>query len=112
MKYLIPGFVLTSLLFQACSKSEEQIDTCENCSFTCLDINETDVISNDCIDNWDCNFMVTPQSKVDLDEYEGLTNGANNVFQMINSTLGELHIADDEFTNILVFELLHHLQHL
>lgn len=105
MKNSILGFFLALILIQACNKDDEQIPTCENCSFTCLDTNETDVISNDCINNWECTFKVTPQSKVDLGEYEGLASGDKNVFQMINSTQGDLGIADDEYTNILVFEL-------
>lgn len=34
-----------------------------------------------------------------------MTLGDKTVFQMINSTEGNLDIADDEYTNILVFEL-------
>ena len=105
MKNLIFGCLLAFILFQSCHKNEEQVATCENCSFTCLDSNETDVITNGCINNWECNFVVTPQSKVDITEYEGLGSGAKNVFQMINSTQGDVSIADDEFTTILVFEL-------
>ena len=73
--------------------------------FTCLDVNEDDVFTINCLDNWECEFKVLPESKVDIDEYYGLTNGTKNAFQMINSTQGDLAIADDEFTNILVFEL-------
>ena len=105
MKNSIFGFFLALILFQSCNKNEIQIPTCENCNFTCLGMNETDVITNNCINNWECNFKVVPQSKVHLSEYQGLTSGNKNVFQMINSTQGDLGIADDEFTNILVFEL-------
>lgn len=103
MKKSIFFFLLIFVLFQACKKKD--IPTCENCSFTCLDTNEIDVVSNDCIDNWDCNFKVMSQSKVDVDETQGLTNGDKNVFQMNNSTEGNPAVIDDEFTHILVFEL-------
>lgn len=100
---LLALFVLT--LVQSCKKDEFPIATCENCNFTCLDANESDVISNQCIDNWECAFKVTPQSSVDTTTSDGLASGNNLVFQMINSTEGSPNIADDEFTDILVFEL-------
>lgn len=112
MKKFTFGFLLILILNQACSKKGGQITnddnnvpTCENCDFTCLEINESNVITNNCLMNWECNFNVIPQSRVDLNEFEGLANGAKNAFQMIYSTQGDLAIADDEFKNILVFEL-------
>lgn len=105
MKNSIFTFFLILILFQACKKDEDLIPTCENCSFTCIDMNDTDVITNNCIDNWECTFRVVPQSKVHLIENYGVSAGDKNVFQMINFTEGALEIADDEFTNILVFEL-------
>jgi len=97
-------FFLILVLLQACNKTDS-IPTCETCEFTCLDGTEPDIISNNCIDNWECNFKVTAQSKIDIEETEGRVSGDKNVFQMINSTQGDLSIADDEFTNVLVFEL-------
>ena len=97
--------LLTLVLLQSCNKDDAQTPTCENCHFTCLDANEPDVISNSCLDNWDCNFKFIPQSSVDITDYEGLASGDKTVFQMVNSTEGSAQIADDEFTNILVFEL-------
>jgi len=105
MKNSIYIFFLAIFLFQACDKKDDPIATCENCNFTCLDANEPDVITNDCINNWECSFKLTPQSKVELSNYDGLASGDKNVFQMINSTEGDLMIADDEYTNFLVFEL-------
>ena len=104
MKNSIYVFFLMLILLQACNKTDP-IPTCESCNFTCLDVNESDVISNNCIDNWECDFKVTAQSTIDIDETEGRVSGDKNVFQMINITEGDLTIADDEFTNILVFEL-------
>lgn len=102
MKKLFWIFSLVLVLVQSCNKDEAN---CENCNFTCLDMNETDVISNDCIDNWDCNFKVTPESKVDVNDPSGVSSGDKNVFQMVNETDGLLEYIDDEVTNILVFEL-------
>ncbi len=105
MKYLLFIAFLVFPLFQSCTKEEDSIATCDNCDFTCLDVNVDSVMTNDCIDNWECDFSVTPNSEVDLEDVYGIKVGDKNVFQMINSTQGSLMIADDEFTNILIFEL-------
>lgn len=91
------------LIFSACDK--EKIPSCADCNFTCLDQSEPNVYTNDCRDNWECSFKVMSQSKVDLAEPKGVSIGNKNVFQMVRSTEGEEDIADDEFTEILVFEL-------
>jgi hypothetical protein len=105
MKYIFFGCCLMFVIFPSCKKDEVKIPTCESCVFTCIDMNETDALTNDCIENWECHFKVLPQSKVDIDETHGVASGDKNVFQMINSTQGDALIADDEFTHILVFEL-------
>lgn len=99
------GYLLTSILFVACNKNETQIPIYGNCNFTCLEINETDILNNNCINNWECSFKVVSNSKVDLSKNEGLALGDKIAFQMLKSTEGDLEIADDEFTDILVFEL-------
>lgn len=103
MKRLIFIYFLFVVLLPSCSKKE--IPTCENCSFTCIAEEETDVLTNDCIDNWQCTFKVIPQSQVAINEGQGVGSGDKNVFQMHNSTQGHEAIADDELVNILVFEL-------
>lgn len=114
MEKLLLGLVLGLLFFQSCDKAEppyipppeeEGIPTCEDCNFTCFDTDEPNVITDDCIDNWTCSFLATPQSMVDLEEHEGRSAGTKNVFQMINWTEGSPAIADDEFQHVLVFEL-------
>ena len=85
----------------ACSKT----DICENCNFTCLDMIEEDVITNNCVENWECSFKELPKSKVDISKFDGFTVGDKNVFQMSNDTEGDLGIADDEVSRVLVFEL-------
>lgn len=108
MKYSIYFLFLVLIIFQSCSEDEllnTPVATCEQCSFNCLDSNATDIITNDCLDNWTCAFQVSAQSTIDLNEAEGKIVGDNQVFQMINSTEGSSMISDDEFENILVFEL-------
>lgn len=97
--------LLTLILLQSCQQDEAQIPTCEGCEFTCLAANDPDVVTNACLDNWDCQFKFTPLSRVDTTHSQGLGSGNKTVFQMINSTEGSAEIADDEFTHILVFEL-------
>jgi len=105
MKKSIFGFFLALILIQACNKDGAQIPNCYNCNFTCLEINETDAITNNCINNWECLFKVTSMSKVDVSDNQGLSNGDKIVFQMINSNQGELVLADAQITNILVFQI-------
>lgn len=79
----------------------------ENCDFDCItDLIPTEVFTNDCLDNFDCSYKLFENSKVDTDVNSlGVKNGDKNVFQVIISTIGDPAIADDEFTNVLVFEL-------
>jgi hypothetical protein len=105
MKYLTLGLLLAATLFSSCEKEEVKIPTCEDCSFTCLDGSETDVITNGCMNNWDCSYTINSQAKVDIDSYDGLASGGKNVFQMLLSTEGAMEIADDELEIIMVFEL-------
>lgn len=105
MKYIFYGCCLLFVVCQSCQKDDVKIPTCENCAFTCINMNETGVLTNECIENWECHFKVLPNSKVDIDETQGVAGGDKNVFQMITSTQGDVLIADDEFTHILVFEL-------
>ncbi|WOK04812.1 hypothetical protein [Imperialibacter roseus] len=104
MKNTIFTFFLTLVFIQACEKDDVQIPTCKDCSFTCLEAGEADVITNDCIDDWNCAFTVNSDSKVAIDEWEGLANGSKNVFRMLNRNPGSALI-DDELTDVLVFEL-------
>ena len=99
--------VLFLLLILSCTQEEESIliPICENCSFTCLDSNELEVLTNDCNENWDCNFNVLGQSTISLEEFSGIAFGDKNVFEMVSRTEGDSLIADDEFTNTLILEL-------
>jgi len=111
MKKLLFISFLALSLFQACTKNEVQIGgegiipTLENQNFTCLGSGETEVLTNDCPEGWKCSFKVMPQSRIDINEYEGQASGGKNVFQMIYGNEGALGGLDYETTNILVFEL-------
>jgi len=102
MKKLIYCLLFTSMLFTSCS---EDISTCENCDFTCLEEDEPNVLNRDCKDNWTCEFKILPDSKVDTREPRGVADGNKNVFQLISRTEGSPGIADDETSVTIVFEL-------
>ena len=89
----------------ACNNEPIKVMTCEDCNFTCVAPNQTNIITNGCIDNWECTFEVLSDSNVDLDQIFGTSNGNKVVFKMVRSTEGSVEIIDDEFTDILVFEL-------
>lgn len=95
-------FIL-SIFFCSCTKSD--VPQCENCEFDCLVEGEEDVITNTCLPNYNCSFKLLPNSEFDKDEFGGFANGSKTVFQMITETEGDEKIADDEFTNILIFEI-------
>jgi len=97
MKNINIVLILILLLAQTC-KEEEAI-------LSCIPPDSTGVVTNDCLDNWDCQFNFMPDSKIDLDLYYGVDIGDKNIFQMINHTEGDSVIRDDEETHILVFEL-------
>ncbi len=85
------------IFIQSCEKDEAIL--------SCFSPDETDVVTNECLDNWDCQFNFVPDSKMNLNQYYGLEAGDKNVFQMINHTEGDPVIRDDEKTHILVFQL-------
>ena len=99
------SFPILLLLVFNCSSDDEQIDDCESCAFNCTSTADLEVVTNVCLDNWDCNFDIICKSKVDITESSGLSSGNKNVFRMENSTEGDINMADDEFAQILVFEL-------
>ena len=107
MKNIFLICVLPLLLLQSCSKDEETvIPRCDDCEFTCLAEGETEnVITNVCKDNWQCTYTILADSKVDIGYGQGVSEGDQMVFQLINSTQGAPEIADDEVSIFLVFEL-------
>lgn len=105
MKHVVFILLVVLCFFLSCDKQEVQVPNCENCNLTCIEPADTNVITNDCIDNWECSFKVIPNSVVSVNETQGVIAGNKTVFQMINSTQGSELIADDELADILVFEL-------
>ncbi|MDF1697547.1 MAG: hypothetical protein P1U56_17010 [Saprospiraceae bacterium] len=101
MKNFTYIFLFLVFLFYACSDIPECID----CEFTCIENDETDVVTNQCLDNYECTYSIFPKSGVDLSLLEGVGEGEKTVFLLKNDTKGDLGIADDEYTRILVFEL-------
>lgn len=93
-------FSLLLLLVIGCTPNTP---TCENC--TCLDGTEENVLSNTCKSNYTCTFEVLEQSRIKLEEFEGVEKGSKTVLKMTSSTEGSPLIADDEFTNILLLEI-------
>lgn len=105
MKPVVFILLVVLCFFLSCDKQEVQVPNCENCKLTCIEPAGTNVITNDCNDNWECSFKVISNSVVSVNEAQGVVAGNKTVFQMINSTQGSELIADDELTDILVFEL-------
>ncbi len=107
MKKIFIISVVPLLLLQSCSKNEDPvIPRCDDCEFTCIeDGDEDDLITNQCRDNWECSYNILLDSKVDIGNGQGVTQGDKTVFQLINSTQGAPEIADDELSIFLVFEL-------
>jgi len=108
MKRSLYIFIVLSLIIFGCSSEDdipEFLPNCKDCPFTCIEADDQEVTTNDCLDNFDCHFRVFPDSKIILDLTEGVKEGEHLVFQMILETEGDELIFDDEFTNILVFEL-------
>ena len=105
MKSPIFCTIFCLILLGSCAKEEVEVPPCDNCTFDCVDSSHVDVITNDCLPNWMCSFYFTNDSRVETDAYYGVAEGDKRVFQMVSDTEGEDWIADDEFTNILVFEI-------
>ena len=97
--------LIINLILISCKKEKSKIETCADCNFTCVDENDVDVITNNCLPNWECSFQIFENSTIDTEEYEGYTSGNKRIFQMIKHTNGSEQIADDEFTDIVIFEL-------
>ncbi|RMF02655.1 MAG: hypothetical protein D6772_03240 [Bacteroidetes bacterium] len=105
MKQFFLLLLFPTIVFVACGDEKKQFPTCENCEFTCLTVDDTNVYTNACQDNWTCEYKLATNSRVDVDEYGGISEGDKTTFQLIVSTEGDEAIADDEFTYFLVFEV-------
>lgn len=81
------------------------VPVCENCEFTCLDGTESDILTNDCLTDYECTFKILGDSEINIEESSGIGDGNKTVFEMITHTEGSPLIIDDEFTNTFIFEL-------
>ena len=100
-------FCLFTIAF-ACKKKEVVIlPFCETCEFDCVDLLNDTPLTNDCLDNYDCTFTVHENSKLDYsnNNFDPVKSGNKRVFKMFSDTEGSAMIADDEFTNILTFQV-------
>lgn len=94
--------VLSIVLLQSC---KDELAKCPQCDFNCLDTNDINIHNNDCLDNWTCNYAIRDGAKIETKNEVEIVEGNNTVFEMHNSTEGELILADDEIAKILIFEL-------
>ena len=58
------------------------------------------------MDKYECDYTILSQSKVDVCAFVGYVTVEMNRILRRHFTEGEVTIADDEITNILIFELL------
>lgn len=110
----IAKFILLALVavfYLGCNDDDDsKLPDCPNCNFDCIAEGESDVSTNDCLDNWQCQFNFFTDSKLSYsnDEYTGyasVNTGDNLVFELILQTEGSAVIADDELKKSLYFEL-------
>lgn len=80
---------------------------CPNCDFDCLDPVNDEPITNDCLPNFECQFVIHENSKLDYNSSSGdiILPGNKRVFEVAYSTQGDPTIADDEFFDLLTFEI-------
>ena len=78
---------------------------CNNCAFDCLNANENSVSTNNCFDNWTCEFLIRNESKIEINNNQFISSGDKTVFELHNFTQGDLNVADDELGERLIFEI-------
>lgn len=94
--------ILSIISLQSCS---DEVAMCPNCAFDCLKTNDTNINTNDCFDNWTCNYTIRNEAKIETKNKATIVDGKKTVFEMINRTEGDLTIADDEYTKVLILEI-------
>lgn len=72
--------------------------------YECVD-KSPDIITNDCLDNFDCSFTFEKNKMIELENETLIQNGNKNVFILEIDTEGDPMIADDEFTLSILFEI-------
>ncbi|MCC6725574.1 MAG: hypothetical protein IT258_13790 [Saprospiraceae bacterium] len=108
--FAISIFVLVALFFSCKSNDDVKLPDCPNCNFTCLAEGESDVSTNECPNNWQCQFNLLKDSKIEYanDEHSGsasIKEGDKLVFELTLETEGSAMVADDELKKSLYFEV-------
>lgn len=108
--FAISIFALAAFFFSCKSSDDVKLPVCPNCNFTCLAEGESDVSTNECPDNWQCQFNLIKDAKIEYfnDEYSGsasVKQGDKLVFELTLQTEGSAIIADDELKKSLYFEV-------
>lgn len=104
MRYSLLFVISTALIFQACDKGDE----ITSLKFNCLEgENGTDqtIWTNDCIDNWTCDYTIFVNSAVDTMEYNAIGSGSDLVFQLRYDLTSNPLVPDDDFTGFVTFEI-------
>jgi hypothetical protein len=106
----VPYFLLAFLVIGCDKELVQNLPECTNCTFTCVSEGESDVSTNDCISNWNCQYNLIEDAKIVYSngEYDGTASvkpGSNLVFEAILNTEGSPMIADDEVTKSFYFEV-------
>lgn len=101
---LLTGLLIFSL---QCRKNDDLLPECPNCNFTCIAEGEPDVFSNACRDNFTCEFKWQGNAQLDYSDNTAaqINPGNKLVFTAQIETEGHEGIADDEFTDLLYFEI-------
>ncbi len=104
------SIALVAVFYLGCNDDDTKLSDCSNCNFDCIAEGESDVSTNDCTINWDCQYSLKENSKIEYsnDEYHGFATvkaGNNLVFELILGTEGLPLVIDDELTQTLYFEI-------
>jgi len=101
---LLTGIILLSL---QCRKNDGLLPECPDCNLTCIAEGERDVFSNTCRNNYTCTFKWQENAQLDYSNRSlaQIKAGDNLVFSADVYTNGNPNATDDEFANLLYFEI-------
>jgi hypothetical protein len=101
---LLTGIILLSL---QCRKNDGLLPECQDCNLTCIAEGDQDVFSNTCRNNYTCTFKWQENAQLDYSANTAaqINPGDKLVFSVRIETDGHEGIADDEFTDLVYFEI-------
>lgn len=102
MKNNILVSVLLSIALFSCNPTLP-ID-CEDCGFQCLTNGESNVVTNNCFLYDDCGFKYYFNSRIDISEDKGFSEGQNKVFEFTTSN-DEVAGIRASLKNTIIFEV-------